>query len=71
MLSLITLPTPASLVSSSTEWTAAFLPEFWILIGAGVGILVIGLVVRWLMRTLKGGVKSAFGMGRKGGKKRK
>jgi len=70
MLSLITLPTPAEIVSSSTTWTTSFLPEFWVLVYAGVGILVFGLVVRWIMKNLKGGVRSAFGMGGRRGKRR-
>lgn len=71
MLSLITLPTPTEIVSSSTTWTTTFLPEFWVLVYAGIGILVFGLVVRWIMKNLKGGVRSAFGMGRGFKKKRK
>lgn len=71
MLSLITLPTPTEIVSSSTTWTTTFLPEFWVLVYAGIGILVFGLVVRWIMKNLKGGVRSAFGISRGFHKKRK
>lgn len=73
---LIAVPSTAQIIgtSSSTnnaastgaiQWTESFLPEFWVLVGVGVGLLVVGLVVRYIMKNVRGGVKNAFGMSRR------
>jgi len=71
MLGLISMPTPSDIIATSTTWTTAFLPEFYVLIGVGVGLLVVGLVIRFVMRNVKGGVKRAFGSGGRRGRRRR
>jgi len=72
MWGLISMPSPSDVIgvvsttndaasTGAIAWTSQMLGEFWILPGVAVGLLVVGLVIRFVMRNVKGGVKNAFG----------
>lgn len=64
MLNLVVVPTTAEIIGNSstgaTYWASSFLPEFWIIIEIALGMFIVGLLVSWLINTVKSGLHHAF-----------
>jgi len=50
MFDFVSLPTPARLIASSSEWSAPFFAEFVPLIYYAVGLILFALVVMFIIR---------------------
>jgi len=70
MYAIITLPTAAEIISSTTAYSGSFFTEFLPLIYLAVGIAFAVLAVLWIRRTVTGGASRMFG-GRRGGRGRR
>lgn len=68
---LIQLPTPDNLLATSTTWTVplanAFFPVIGVIVGFAFGAMIVGLVIRTLLRA----GKRVLGGGRRGGRRRR
>jgi len=71
MLSLFTLPDASTIITSSTAYSGSFFTEFLPIVYLAVGVLIFALGVGWLIKTLKGGMRMAFGKGGRKGRGRR
>lgn len=60
MLSLITLPNATTTLSLASEWGNAFFSEWWGIMLAGVGIIIAGMALVWLIRLFSQGIDRLF-----------
>jgi len=71
MLSFFTVPDSANVIASSTDYASSFTTEFLPLIWVVVGITAAVVLVRFLMKLIRGGIKGAAGHGKRGGRRRR
>lgn len=71
MLSIFTLPSASTIISSTSDYSGAMFTELLPLAYIVVGLIVAGLLVRFVMRAVLRGIKTATGGGRGRGRRRR
>jgi hypothetical protein len=69
MFGLITLPSAANAIASTTEWSSALFTDLVLICVAIGGVFVAGMALAWISRVIPKALRGVFG-GKKGGRGR-
>lgn len=68
---MFTVPSATNLIASTSAYSGSFITEFMDLAWLPIALLVAGGIVLWVVKNVKGGIRTAMGLKKGRGRRRR